>query len=366
MKKKDNIFALSVLFILFFQWWSRYSGAPVVDFTIDDWKLWKIASSCNSLKEAFMQALNWPDRPIGTGIMISTFYLLDDFILGYVVLESLYTALFLLGGMCIVHALTQDRLVVIIFGLVFSLLPNLTETFQFHTMTISYGLGFAAYMWSCYLWVLYLRNKRFSMLLYAGLSYGFALGSYEAGLFLPAAWLLLGTGRNRRQIISGIFVFGSAALFYLFWKFTDGVGLVETRLFPSRGFNPDWAGYIWNAKEIVRWWTGSRMLECIANGLNGFLTLSPFAMRLLAFINIIIIITTVVVVNATRKVSGNAFSPYSKKRLVVFCLSWVAVTNMLAVLSWPCGRLNYLPAAGVAFLLALVCRQLMDKRISIG
>lgn len=33
-----------ILFAVAFQWISRYAGAPRVDFVVDDWKLWKVAS----------------------------------------------------------------------------------------------------------------------------------------------------------------------------------------------------------------------------------------------------------------------------------------------------------------------------------
>jgi hypothetical protein len=124
-----------------FQWVSRYAGSPVVDFVVDDWKLWKVAGECDSFADALLQARNWPDRPLGTAMMIGTFHLLGDRLGGYLALESVYTALFLLAGMWSVFILTRDRLTVLVFGLVLGLWPNLTESFQWHTMPVSHGGG---------------------------------------------------------------------------------------------------------------------------------------------------------------------------------------------------------------------------------
>ena len=354
-----------IAFLVFFQWWSRYAGAPVVDFVIDDWRLWKIALSCESFSDALMQGLNWPDRPLGTSFMIGTYYLLGDYIPGYVLLESLYTAIFLLAALWAVYSLTEDRVATWLFGLVLSLLPNLTESFQWHTMSVSYGLGFAAYAVALAGWSEYLKNRGAGWMVLSALSFAFALGTYEVGIFLPAVFLILGRREQWRKMAVGGIVFGAIALFYLAWKFTDGFGTLETRLFPYRGFTPDWPGYIWNAKETVRWWIGARMLECIANGLDGFLTLAPAAMRRLAFANLLVVgAALVATVKLGKAQEPGGGCPYGKAKLMFFSLAWLAATNVLTVLSWAAGRMNYLPAVGAGLAIACLVRPIMRLRAS--
>jgi len=363
---KTRLFYGAVAFILLFQWWNRFSGAPMVDFVIDDWRLWKIGLSCSSFSDALMQMLNWPDRPLGTGMMIGTYYLLGDFIPGYVILETIYTALFLLVGMWSVFLLTRDRLVVLVFGLVFSLLPNLTESFQWHTMSISYGLGYTAYLLTLGSWVSYLQRRHPGWLVLSVFSFAFALGSYEVGILMPAALLLLGRREDARRLVMAMAAFGLVIVLYLIWKFTDGMGTLDVRLFPHRDLSFNGPGLLWNAKELIRWWLGSRMLICLTNGLNGFLTLSSSMIRMLAAGNLVMGLLGLWILKSPRiQMAESAPPPFSKIQLMAFALCWVFVTNVLTLFSWTAGRMNYLPAVGVALLLALGYRW-MKARVSLS
>lgn len=353
-----------ILFAVVFQWVSRYAGAPAVDFVVDDWKLWKIASECDSFGEALLQARNWPDRPLGTSMMIGTYYLLGDRIVGYVVLESLYTALFLLAGMWTVMVLTRDRLTALLFGLVLASWPNLTESFQWHTMTVSYGLGFMAYLAVLGAWAHYLRGRGAFWLAVAGGAFAFALFTYEAGIALPAAFLLLGSRENRRRLAAGMAVFAAVVGLYLAWKFTDGLGTVENRLFPYRGVSsPDWAGIAWNVKETVRWWIGARLLECFANGLDGFLTLPTRAIRWLLVLDVALVAAADGLVRRLRAAAAPEENPapFGILRLALVGAAWWAAANVLTALSWTGGRMNYLPSFGASLLVALVARRLLKS-----
>ncbi|NCC93586.1 MAG: hypothetical protein EOM10_09935 [Opitutae bacterium] len=357
-----RIWLAILLFAVVFQWVSRYAGAPVVDFVVDDWRLWKIAQDCDSLGEALLQARNWPDRPLGTSMMIGTFYLLGDRIVGYVVLESLYTALFLLAGMWTVWVLTRDRLTALLFGLVLALWPNLTESFQWHTMTASYGLGFAAYLVVLGAWAHYLRGRGAFWLAVAVGAFAFALFTYEAGIALPAAFLLLGDRENRRRLAAGLAVFAVVVGLYLIWKFTDGLGTVENRLFPFRRVSPDWAGIAWNMKEMVRWWAGARLLECFANGLDGFLTLSSRGIRWLLVLNVALVAAAMALVRRMCvAVAEEEPAPFGVVRLALVGAAWWAAANVLTALSWTGGRMNYLPAFGASLLVVLVARRLLKN-----
>lgn len=356
-----------ILFAVVFQWVSRYAGTPRVDFVVDDWKLWKIALECDSFGDALMQARNWPDRPLGTGMMIGTYYLLGDRIVGYVVLESIYTAMFLLAGMWTVWVLTQDRLTTLLFGLALALWPNLTESFQWHTMTASYGLGFAAYLVVLGAWAHYLRGRGAYWLVVAGGAFAFALFTYEAGIALPAAFLLLGDRENHRRLCAGMFVFAAVVVLYLVWKFTDGLGTLEHRLFPHRGFTPDMPGIVWNVKETVRWWVGARLLECFANGLDGFLTLSTRAIRWLLVLNVALVVLAAALVRRMRATApAVASASFGGLRLAAVGVTWWAVANLLTALSWTGGRMNYLPSFGATLLVALAGRRFMKSGLSGG
>lgn len=359
-----------MLFAVGFQWCSRYAGAPMVGFVVDDWRLWKIAQECNSFTDALLQARNWPDRPLGTGMMIGTFYLLGNHIAGYVALESLYTALFLLAGMWTTFVLTRDRLTVLLFGLVLALWPNLTESFQWHTMTVSYGLGFAAYLAALGAWAHYLRGRGTVWLAAAGGAFAFALFTYEAGIALPAVFLLLGSRESRRRLAAGMAVFAAVVGLYLVWKLTDGLGTMENRLFPYRGVSsPDWAGIIWNVKETVRWWIGARLLECLANGLDGFLTLSTRGIRWLLVLDVALVAFAAGLVRRTRAAAPPEAgpAPFGVFRLALVGAAWWAAANVLTALSWTGGRMNYLPSFGATLLVALAGRRLLkDGGLSCG
>lgn len=358
-----------ILFAVAFQWISRYAGAPAVDFVVDDWKLWKIALECDSFGEALLQARNWPDRPLGTGMMIGTFYLLGDRIGGYLLVESLYTALFLLAGTWTVWVLTRDRLTALLFGLALALWPNLTESFQWHTMTVSYGLGFAAYLATLGAWAHYLRGRGAAWLAVAGGAFAFALFTYEAGIALPAAFLLLGDRENRRRLAAGLAVFAGVVGLYLVWKLTDGLGTVENRLFPYRGVSsPDWAGILWNVKETVRWWVGSRLLECLANGLDGFLTLSSRGIRWRLVLDVALVAAAVALVRRMRAgAPAQDSAPFGAFRLAAVGVAWWAAANVLTALSWTGGRMNYLPSFGATLLVALAGRRFLKSGgLSVG
>lgn len=352
-----------ILFAVAFQWVSRYAGAPMVDFVVDDWRLWKIALECDSFGEALLQARNWPDRPLGTSMMIGTYYLLGDRIVGYVVLESIYTAIFLLAGMWTVWVLTRDRLTALLFGLALSLWPNLTESFQWHTMTVSYGLGFAAYLAVLGAWAHYLRGRGAFWLAVAGGAFAFALFTYEAGIALPAVFLLLGSRENRRRLVAGMAVFAAVVGLYLVWKFTDGLGTLETRLFPHRGFTPNVPGIVWNVKETVRWWIGARLLECLANGLDGFLTLSTRGIRWLLVLNVALVALAAALVRRLRAAAAaeGDSAPFGMLRLALVGAAWWAAANVLTALSWTGGRMNYLPSFGASLLVALAARRLLKS-----
>ena len=352
-----------ILFAVVFQWVSRYAGAPKVDFVVDDWRLWKIALECDSFGEALLQARNWPDRPLGTGMMIGTFYLLGDRIVGYVVLESLYTALFLLAGMWTVWVLTRDRLTTLLFGFALALWPNLTESFQWHTMTVSYGLGFTAYLAVLGAWAHYLRGRGAFWLAVAGGAFAFALFTYEAGIALPAVFLLLGSRENRRRLVAGLAIFAVVVGLYLVWKFTDGLGTLEHRLFPLRGFTPDVPGIVWNVKETVRWWVGARLLECFANGLDGFLTLSTRGIRWLLVLDVAFVAAAAALVRRTRAAAAAEVdaAPFGVVRLALVGAAWWAAANVLTALSWTGGRMNYLPSFGASLLVALSGRLLLKS-----
>lgn len=350
-----------LLLAVVFQWVSRYAGAPVVDFVVDDWKLWKVAGECDSFADALLQARNWPDRPLGTAMMIGTFHLLGDRLGGYLALESVYTALFLLAGMWSVFILTRDRLTVLVFGLVLGLWPNLTESFQWHTMTVSYGLGMAAYLVVPGAWTNYLRGKGGVWLALAGGAFFFGLFTYEAGIALPAVCWMMGWREEPRRRRAGLAVLASVTGLYLVWKCTDGLGTLETRLFPHRGFTPDWAGIAWNIKETVRWWAGSRLLECLANGLDGFLSLSTRGIRWLLVLDAALAALAVVSVRRVRASVGEegTQAPCNEFRVMRVGLAWWGAANVLTALSWTGGRMNYLPAFGASLLVAVGARRFM-------
>ncbi|MFH0908179.1 MAG: hypothetical protein V1929_05400 [bacterium] len=332
---------------LLVQFYSRFAGAPFVDFALDDWRLLELGRSCSGLGDAWAMVLRWPDRPVGTGLLLSTFHLFDDWTAGYAIFGIVCNSAMLALTMLLVYTLTGDTRECFLAGMVFALVPNLTESYQWATM-IPYGPGFVAYVAAALCWLRFTRGKSPFNLVASALLFGVGLATYEVGVALPFVLLFLENRRSWRRAAVACATLVGVCLVYIAWRSTGGFGTANNLLFPHRAVGFGLSDVIWNAKEIVRWWVGGRMGDTILNGLAGFDTLPLHQQRMFALISILT--TAGICVLITRSEPGNKTPREAMPagRVFLFALAWAAGTQVVSLVSWTGGRLNYLPAVGVA------------------
>lgn len=350
---------LAVLLVLLtcvaFQWYSRYSVAPFNDFCVDDWSLLEYGQSYDSYGASWETLLRWPDRPLGAAVLISTFNAVGDNPVACGLISMLLTALFLALALALVHELTASPAVTLAFGLIFSLLPNLTESFHWYVMTF-YGPGFSAYLLSAWLWARMARTGRWIYVLPCVLFFALGLAQYETGILLPFAFLMLMNRSNRAPLAAGWVLLMAVVATFMAWRSTNGFGLCHDVLFPHRRVEFALPDMVWNAKETARWWVGGRMLACIANGLDRFLLLSNAQQFLFGALNAAVAVAAGALLFRMDRRGKDAPPPqrFPLWQLLLFAASWFAVTQFMSVISWAGGRQNYIPAVGASFFLAIL------------
>jgi len=354
-----------ILACLLFQVYTRYLPTPYADFTLDDWTLLQRGRDISSYGEAWQSILREPDRPLMAGMLSATFRFIDDRPWGFGLLSVFYYTAFLLLGLAFVLLLTGDRYCALLFGIVFSLIPNLTESFHWPTM-IAYGFGLVAYMASAVAWVRYTRSRRRGTLVASVICFALGLGSYEFGIGLPLVYAVLWQDRTRKRLAVALAPFGGVIVFYLLWRSTQAFGMGGGVLFTPRELQLSLWGLAWNTKEILSWWIGENMFRCFREGFNGFAELEKWPRRLAFLANILVVGFAALAVRRVHRASSRAHPApppsYSSGRLLTCCLLWVALAHAVSLPAWAPARLNIFPAVGVAFAAALLLRKLPPER----
>ena len=223
-----------VLGVLLLQFWSRCLPSPWAVLVGDDWANLARSSFYASHLDAALTGLQDPNRPLSMLAVNVGYRLFGDRAICWTLLSLVGNSILLLATMKMALELTGRRFVAVATGAVFALLPNLTETYHWSTQVLNeVSCGLVPYALSGWLWVAYVRRGGGWRLALSALAFGVALFSYEAGIFLPAAYLVLLPWRKAPiKSILRIAPIGVAGLLYLAWRSTNAFGMNQVWHYP--------------------------------------------------------------------------------------------------------------------------------------
>lgn len=145
--------------VLVLQFWSRYLPAPRAELAVDDWINLSRSKTYASYAEAAWQGLLDPNRPLSMIAVNVGWRLFGDRALYWTLVSLIGNSLLLLFTMKMALELTGRRIVAILTGVVFTILPNLTETYHWSTQVLNeVSCGLVPYALSGWLWVAYVRR----------------------------------------------------------------------------------------------------------------------------------------------------------------------------------------------------------------
>lgn len=329
-----------VLALVGLQWLSRFGPAPVVDFSLDDWALLAHAASDDS-RSVLQLGLHDADRPIGSALLVLFYRSFGDHPLPYALFSMTGFSLMMVAFLLLMRELTGPELrAPLVAGAILALWPTLTESFAWPVAS-AYALAFASYIGAALCWHRFLRLGRGADLIALGLLYFFALFQYEVGLALPAAFAVLAWSAPPRRRRAGLALIGGLTVAYLTWRFTRGFGTAPGVYFPARRPGLSAEALLWNARETLLWWVGPRFWSCLTNGWEAFGRLPARAW----FIWVALSAGAAGgLVHLLRRSTGSRPGGVP----LLFFLAWFLGALTVSLPSWNCGRLNLLPAIGLA------------------
>lgn len=349
-----------ILLVLLLQFVSRYLPAPQAVWVADDWANAARSSFYASHAEAARIGLQDPNRPLSMAAVEVGYRVFGDRAWTWTLVSLAANSLLLLAILKMALELTGRREIACTAGVVFALLPNLTETYHWSTQVLNeVTCGLVPYALSGWLWVAYVRRGGAWRLAISTLAYGVGLFSYEAGILLPGAYLtLIAWRREPGKGFLRMAPFGLVCLFYVAWRTTNSFGLNHAWLYPPHmqaGLSFWSVG--WNLREIAKWWGGDYFFGAMLNGVRSFATLSPWPRRLLAAGDV----AAVLAIGAGLwKLAGKGMDrePFGRWRPILFGLAWAGAAMVISLVSYTAPRLNVLPAIGISLLAALLLGRL--------
>jgi hypothetical protein len=106
----------------------------------------------------------------------------------------------------------------------------------------------------------------------------------------------------------------------------------------------------------VSWWIGGKMFGCIEAGWSAFMTLAPGPFRLLFVAHVLVVAALVLAIRSASRGDAGQAQAFTQRQVIFFGLAWAAVSAGVSLLSWTGGRLNIVPAIGLALVAArLLC-----------
>lgn len=353
-----------VLAVLLLQFVSRYLPAPAAVFVGDDWSNYARSSFYASHAEAARTGLQDPHRPLSMAAVELAYRLFGPRPLYWTVLSLVANSLMLWFVMRMGLELTGSRRVAALQGVVFALLPNLTETWHWSTQIVNeVTCALLFYALSGWLFAAHARRGGGARLAGAALAYGIGLFSYEQGLFLPAAFaILLPWRREPVRSAARLAPFGVVFILYMAWRMTDAFGLNASWHYPPHMQAGDSASYVlWNLKQVIHWWAGDNLAGAVRAGADCFAELAPWTRRALLLLDLAVVLAGGAWL-ARRAASGAEPAPRAAGRPLAFALAWAGAALAVCVLSYTGGRLNVLPAMGLSLALALGLSRLAAER----
>ena len=352
-----------VLVQVVLQLWSRYLPVPAAVLVGDDWANLERSSCYASMAQAAWTGLQDPNRPLSMVAVEVGYRVLGDRAWAWTLVSLVGNSLLLLAILKMALELTGRRWIAAAAGVVFAVLPNLTETYHWSTQVLNeVACGLVPYALSGWLWVAYLRRGGGWRLALSALAYGAGLFSYEAGILLPAAYLvLLSWKKAPLKSTLRIAPLGLVGVLYLAWRATDSFGLNHSWYYPPHmQVGPSLYGVVVNTWQLVHWWIGDHLFGTMLNGFEAFSAIPLWTRRFLFAANIGVVLLVGRGLRrmgvADRKEDGD--SPFSGRQVVLFGLVWTGAAMAISLVSYTAPRLNVLPAIGISLLAALLLERL--------
>ena len=347
-----------ILFLLLFQFWSRYLPSPMAVFVADDWANWARSSFYASHAEAIRTGLQDPNRPLSMAAVEYGFRVFGNEPVSWTWVSLIGNGLLLFSLVMLAWRLTGRRAVAVIAGLLFAVFPNLTETYHWSTQVLNeVSCALMWYVASGWLWVEHTRRGGAGRLAGAALCYFVALFSYEAGLLIPGAYVfLLPWIRQPVKSVLRLAPFAGVAMLYVAWRSTNAFGMNQSWFYPPHmEAGISLSGMWWNANQLIHWWVGDQMAGSVLRGLMGLATISPGIKTALMVANgLVVLFAAVVIKRAVRCDAADVVAPFATGPVLLFGLGWLAASSAIPILSYTAPRLNVLPAVGVALVLGVV------------
>jgi hypothetical protein len=346
-----------MLFLLGLLFCSRYLPSPQAVLVADDWTNLSRSSIYATDAEAVMTGLQDPNRPVSMAVLDLLFRRFGTAALPYTIVSFLGNALLIILVVQLGMSLTGNTLIAVLMGVFMALFPNLVETYHWSTQVINeVTCALVWYAASAWMWVRHVQSGRFRYLIGSTFTYMVALFSYEAGLFLPAAYIFLFA--FDKKWIANMFrlvPFAVVIVIYGLWRSTNAFGMNESWHYPAHmKAGLTLSQLTWNGIQIMQWWVGDHMVSSIRSGWDGFFLIAPGIRRGLYVLNVIIIILLGIVLGRQAKKNPDpaALSPFSTRSIMLFGVAWTGAAFLPCLVSYTASRLNVLPAIGISLLLA--------------
>jgi len=299
-----------------------------------------------------------PNRPLSMAAVEVVFRLFGATAWRWTLLSLVANSLLLLAVAKMALELTGRRGIAMAAGMVFALLPNLTETYHWSTQVLNeVTCALVPYALSGWLGAAFLRRGGAWRLALSALVYGVGLFSYEAGILLPGALLaLMPWRRGLFQVAGRILPYALVCLLYVAWRMTDSFGLNQSWVYPPHmQVSMSLQGIGLNALQILRAWCGDRFFGSVLFGLLGFSQLPHWTRWGLFAGNVAVVLAigrwTRASDNRADKASGPA--PFAEWQVALFALAWTGAAWAISLLAFTGTRLNVLPAMGISLLAAM-------------
>lgn len=345
--------SLLALTIVLVQLWGHVASHRPGGLILDDWSNFYAAQAFASPGALLATTLSHGTRPASMSINWLAFRMLGDHVNAYFALSVVAQLVLLLLVVSIARQLGASLTATFLVGLFMALLPTVSELYFWPTMILS-STAFALplYLGSAAAWLAFSRSQRPAWLALSLACYALGAFSYEIGLFLPLVFVCgLRQGSFWKRVVPCL-AFAPVFLLYAAWRLTDAFGLGHTYLPPHMHGGVSVATLVWNLKEFVHWWVGRYMAASILNGWHGFIALPAATQAVLVAGNLAVTGLAGWTLLALAKESTE---PRNDRRpLTAWGALWLVASFLPLAISYSTSRLMYLPACGLAWLLAAI------------